>query len=63
MKSPPIEEADALWEDWFDTFPPLSEETATAILHFVKQMASLLERRYGAQIRSRQTRPTDTSPF
>lgn len=63
MKTPPIEEADALWEDWCNTFPPLSEESATAILHFINQLASLLERRYGAQRKNQQTHPTEPPSF
>lgn len=63
MKTPPTEEAETLWEDWRKTFPPLSEESAAAILHFITQLASLLERRYGAPVNGIPNEPTETPPF
>ncbi len=47
----PMEEADALLEDWACLFSSdLSDEAATALGQFVTTLASLVKSRYGRQI-------------
>ncbi|AIA54065.1 hypothetical protein [Acidithiobacillus caldus] len=63
MKAPPIDEADALLEDWDRLFPAgLSDEAAAALLHFVDALGSLLESRYGAQARAHRIRSAESHP-
>ena len=63
MKAPPIDETDALREDWGQLFPAgLSDEAAAALLRFVDALGSLLESRYGAQARAHQIRSADPHP-
>ena len=47
-----MDEAEALLEDWALLFPPdLSDEAAAALSQFVTALSSLIESRYGRQIR------------
>ncbi|MGC8561420.1 MAG: hypothetical protein ACP5O1_12160 [Phycisphaerae bacterium] len=47
-----MDEAEALLEDWSLLFPPdLSDEAAAALSQFVTALSSLMESRYGRQIR------------
>lgn len=63
MKAPPIDEADALREDWDRLFPAeLSDEAAATLLRFVDALGSLLERRYGAQARAHRIRSAEPHP-
>ncbi|MCY0871395.1 MAG: hypothetical protein OWQ56_01555 [Acidithiobacillus caldus] len=63
MKAPPIDEADALLEDWDRLFPAgLSDEAAAALLRFVDALGSLLESRYGAQARAHRIRSAEPHP-
>ncbi len=47
-----MDEAEALLEDWALLFPQnLSDEAAAALSQFVTALSSLIESRYGRQIR------------
>ena len=47
-----MDEAEALLEDWSLLFPQnLSDEAAAALSQFVTALSSLIESRYGRQIR------------
>jgi hypothetical protein len=47
-----MDEAEALLEDWALLFPPdISDEAAAALSQFVTALSSLIESRYGRQIR------------
>lgn len=55
----PMEEADALLEDWTCLFSSdLSDEAAAALGQFVTTLASLVENRYGRRIRRHRQQPT-----
>jgi hypothetical protein len=63
MKTPPIDEADSLQEDWDQLFPAgLSDEATPVLLHFVDALGSLLESRYGAQARAHRIRSAESHP-
>ncbi|MHB0873390.1 MAG: hypothetical protein ACYC2J_09965 [Acidithiobacillus ferrooxidans] len=62
----PMDEADALLEDWARLFPQdLSDEAAAALGQFVTALSSLVESRYGRQINRHRdhSQPHQEEPF
>jgi hypothetical protein len=62
----PMDEADALLEDWARLFrQDLSDEAAAALSQFITTLASLVESRYGRQINRHRdhSQPHQEEPF